>query len=66
LQASKLAANLNSYATIVVYIEDRNEAPRFLSSHYIAWVSEHANMGEPLHASISAVDDDEVSSTICI
>ena len=40
---------------------DVNEHPLFLNNHYIAWVSEHANIGDPVHASISAVDYDEVS-----
>jgi len=60
-QATKQGTSLTSYATIVVHIEDVNEPPFFLNTHYIAWVSEHTNIGEPVHAFISAVDDDEVS-----
>ena len=51
---------------MVVNVQDVNEPPLFLNSHYIAWVSEHANVGEPVHAFISAVDYDEASHNICI
>ena len=60
-QATKRNVLLSSTATIVVHIEDVNEAPLFLNTHYIAWVSEHTNTGEPVHAFLSAVDDDEAS-----
>ena len=46
---------------MVVNVLDVNEAPLFLNTHYIAWVSEHANIGEPVHAAIEAVDYDEAS-----
>ena len=55
-----------SSATVVVHILDINERPVFLNDHYIAWVSEHANIGEPIHAFISAVDNDEASHDICV
>jgi len=60
-QATKQNVGLTSIATIVVHIEDVNEPPLFLNTHYIAWVSEHTNIGEPVHAFLSAVDDDEVN-----
>ena len=64
LQAAKQGTDLISSATVVVHVDDINERPVFLSNHYIAWVSEHANIGEPVHAFISAVDYDEASHGI--
>jgi len=57
---------LTSTAAVVINILDINEPPQFLNDHYIAWISEHANIGEPVHAFISAVDYDEVSHNIYI
>ena len=65
-QAAKRGTSLISSATVVVQILDVNERPIFLNNHYIAWVSEHANIGEPIHAFISAVDYDEASHDMCV
>ena len=65
-QAAKRGTDLISSATVVVHIQDISERPVFLNDHYIAWVSEHANVGEPIHASISAVDNDEASHDVCV
>ena len=65
-QATKQGTDLVTSATVVVQIQDVNERPIFLNNHYIAWVSEHANIGEPIHAFISAVDYDEASCDICV
>ena len=48
-------------ATVVVYINDINEPPEFLSSHYTTVVSEGAGVGELLLSGIVAFDLDQVS-----
>lgn len=55
---------MTSSATVVINVLDVNEPPFFLNSHYVALVSEHANVGEPIHAFVSAVDHDEASRDI--
>ena len=47
--------------TIVVLINDVNEPPEFLSSHFTAVVSEGVGEGELLFSGITAYDVDEVS-----
>ena len=47
--------------TVVVYVNDVNEPPEFLNSHYTTVVSEGAGVGEPLFNGIVAFDLDEVS-----
>ena len=47
--------------TIVVLINDINEPPEFLSSHFTAVVSEGVGEGELLFSGITAYDVDEVS-----
>ncbi len=51
-------------ATVVVTIDDINEPPEFLSSHYSALVSEDAGMGDTLTNAIRAVDYDTVSTIV--
>ena len=46
---------------MVVYINDINEPPEFLSSHYTTVVSEGAGVGELLFNGIIAFDLDQVS-----
>ena len=48
-------------ATVAVYINDVNEPPEFLSSHYTTVVSEGAGVGELLFSGIVAFDLDQVS-----
>lgn len=50
--------------TVVVHINDVNEPPEFLNSHYTTVVSEGAGMGELLFSGIVAFDRDEVSYCI--
>jgi hypothetical protein len=50
--------------TVVVNIDDVNEPPEFLSSHYTTVVSEGAEVGELLFSGIVAFDVDEVSGYI--
>ena len=50
--------------TVVVHINDVNEPPEFLNSHYTTMVSEGAGMGELLFSGIVAFDLDEVSYCI--
>ena len=50
--------------TVVVHINDVNEPPEFLNSHYTTMVSEGAGMGELLFSGIIAFDLDEVSYCI--
>ena len=50
--------------TVVVHINDVNEPPEFLNSHYTTVVSEGAGMGELLFSGIVAFDLDEVSYCI--
>ena len=48
--------------TVIVQINDVNELPEFLSSHYTTVVSEGVGMGELLFSGIVAFDLDAVSS----
>ena len=50
--------------TVVVHINDINEPPEFLSSHYTAVVSEGVGVGELLFNGIAAFDLDEVSTVL--
>ena len=47
--------------TIVVQINDVNEPPEFLSSHFTAVVSEGVGVGELLFSGIAAFDLDQVN-----
>ena len=47
--------------TVIVHINDINEPPEFLSSHYTTVVSEGVGVGEMLFNGIVAFDLDEVS-----
>ena len=47
--------------TVVVQINDVNEPPEFLSSHFTAVVSEGVSEGELLFSGIAAFDLDQVS-----
>ena len=47
-------------ATVVVQINDTNEPPEFLSSHYTTAVSEGVRVGEQLFSGVAAFDLDEV------
>lgn len=49
--------------TVVVQINDVNEPPEFLNSHYTTVVSEGATEGDLLFSGIIAYDLDEVCST---
>ena len=56
-------------ATVVVQINDTNEPPEFLSSHYAAAVSEEVTVGELFFSGIVAYDVDAVSEEnkmVCI
>ena len=55
-----------SEASVVVEIENVNEPPRFLSSHYGATVSEGAGPGEVVFSGLEAVDPDEVCVCVCV
>lgn len=50
--------------TVIVHINDVNEPPEFLSSHYTTVVSEGAGVGERLFSGIVAFDLDEVSGYV--
>ena len=52
--------------TVVVQINDVNEPPEFLSSHYTAMVSEGVMLGELFFSGIVAFDVDEVSKFIMV
>ena len=53
--------------TVIVHINDINEPPEFLSSHYTTVVSEGVGVGEMLFNGIVAFDLDEVSGySYCI
>ena len=49
---------------MVVLVEDVNEPPEFLSSHYSVGVSEGVPIGEILFSGELAVDGDEVHEII--
>ena len=48
--------------TVIVHVNDVNEPPEFLSSHYTTVISEGAEVGELLFSGIIAFDLDEVST----
>ena len=50
----------SSEATVVVHVDDVNEPPSFLSSHYSTSISEGVGMGTVLFTGLAAVDPDEV------
>ena len=52
--------NVASEATVVVHVEDVNEPPIFLRSHYSVTVSEGVGPGEVLYSGVEAFDGDEV------
>ena len=45
---------------MIVHVEDVNEPPEFLRTHYSAEVSEGAEIGEVLYSEVMAVDRDDV------
>ena len=47
-------------ATVVLHVNDVNEPPQFLRSHYSASVSEGAELGDLFFSSIEAIDRDVV------